>query len=264
MTYTQEDSAKLSSECKKILGDLQILMGECGRQGYAAPNERAQEYMLHGAARRVLVLLRSVENIFSLFPPTLERPLNHEELSDVQINLHAFMINLYGVWDNWAWAFVHRHGLLSAISDYRNVGLFNQKTQKFLPSILKEYLVAETMVSWHTKYLKEYRDALAHRIPLYIPPANFTPEEWEQYKRLEDEKWGCIKSMRWKRLDALWAEQENIGRPWFAFLHSSSKEEGSNSIALHTQILCDAMLVVKFGTMFLGAWHERAYPPHRS
>jgi hypothetical protein len=36
-------------------------------------------------------------------------------LADVQINLHAFVMNLYGIYDNWAWAYVLRHDLEAAM-----------------------------------------------------------------------------------------------------------------------------------------------------
>lgn len=260
MTYTPEDSATLSLDCIKILGDFQALMEECVIQGQATPGERAQEYMLHGAGRRVKVLHRSLENIFRLFPPSQECPLNTADLSDVQINLHAFMINLYGILENWAWAFVYRHGLESEIGARHNVGLFKKRTQGFLPSVLKDYLQSESTSNWQEKYLKNYRDALAHRIPLYVPPATFTPEDVDQYNRLEEEMLQCIKTNQSDQLLATEIEKGNIGRPCFEFLHAFSKEEGSGSIALHTQLLCDSMLIIEFGNMFCAEWHQRAYP----
>lgn len=260
MSYTPEDSAKLQLESLKILSDLQMLMGECIRQGREAANPRVQEYMHFGVGRRVMVLLRSVENIFALFPPSQERPLKHEELSDVQINLHAFIINIYGIWDNWAWAFVHLHDLEAEMGGHHNVGLFKKKTQNFLPSALKDYLQSESTSKWHQTYLKSYRDALAHRIPLYVPPSELNQREWEEYQQLEDEKIKCLKSADWVRLEEVWSDQDNIGRPSFQFLTAFSQEEGLSSLALHSQLLCDSMLIVEFGNLFLGAWQERGFP----
>jgi len=260
MTYTPEDSAKLSLECIKILGDLQTLMGECVRQGEPDPGKRAQEYMLHGVGRRVKVLHRSLENIFQLFPPSQERPLKPEDLADVQINLHAFMINLYGIFENWAWAFIYRHRLESEIGSWNNVGLFKKRTQSFLPSVLKDYLQSKSAANWQKKYLKNYRDALAHRIPLYVPPATFTPEEGDRYNKLTEEQFQCIETRNWDGLQDMKIKQENVGRPCFEFLHAFSKEEGAGSLALHTQLLCDSMLIIEFGNMFCAEWHKRAYP----
>lgn len=258
MRYTAKQSADFSHECRVVIGDLQTLFLGCVTHGQTVNNARAREHMLHGAARRLGVIRRSVENIFNLFPPSLDRPLARDALDDIEINLHAFVINLNGIFDNWAWAFVLRHDLESDIGDRRNVGLFKGKTQRLLPATLKEYLESMTMTQWHEHYLKSYRDALAHRIPLYLPPAEWTQEESEHYNRLEAEKIECIKSMRWERLEAVRAEQGKIGRPCLTFLHAFSKEEASRPVYLHPQLLCDSKAVVEFGTKYLGAWHERA------
>ncbi len=257
MPYTVEQSAKLLQESEDVVRDLQLLMLECVAQGQAVASERSREHLLHGAGRRIGVIRRSVENIFRIFPPSLGRPLERDALSDVQINLHAFVINLCGIFDNWAWAFILRHDLELEIGGRRNVGLFKVKTQQFLPLAISEYLLSDVISKWHEEYLTGYRDALAHRIPLYLPPAVWTKEESEMYNRLEIEKIECIGSMRWERLEEVWAAQDNIGQPCLTFLHAFSKEEASIPVYLHPQLLCDAKAVVEFGKKYLGAWHER-------
>src|SRR5262249_5817486 len=143
-----------------------------------------RDYLRHGVGRRLGVLKKCLERIFSLFPPAQERPLSHEVLTEVQICLHAFVINLSGVFDNWAWAFVLRHELMPAIGDHRNIGMFKTATQRFLPGPLREYVTSAEISNWQDKYLKGYRDALAHRVPLYIPPAAWTPQDAERYQAL--------------------------------------------------------------------------------
>ncbi|NKB24225.1 MAG: hypothetical protein GKR87_07595 [Kiritimatiellae bacterium] len=139
--------------------------------GQESSHTEVKEHLLHGVARRLNVLKRTIENIFEDFPLTTTQPVDHEVLYDVQINLHAFVMNLYGIYDNWAWAYIYQHNLFNKIDGKHEVSLFKQSTTKHLPKILKEYLVSKTMCEWHEQYLKSYRDALAHRIPLYIPPA---------------------------------------------------------------------------------------------
>jgi hypothetical protein len=75
------------------------------------------------------------------------------------------------------------------------------------------------MIKWHSDYLKNYRDALAHRIPLYIPPSELTPEEGERFRALQNEEADCILTNRWDRLEEVKREQNAIGRPCFAFLY---------------------------------------------
>ena len=257
MFYTEEQVVHLTSEQHKVLSELQNLFLQCVVQGQSVADTRVQEYMLHGAARRVGILKRSVENVFTLFPPSIKNPIPLNVRFDVQINLHAFVINLYGVFDNWAWAFVRRHNLETAVGSRKNVGLFNNTTARYLPPVLKDYLASAITTEWYEKYLKNYRDALAHRIPLYVPPAEFTGNDTERYSKLELEKIECIKSMKWKRLDEVWLEQEAIGTPCFSFIHSYSEDDLSRPVLIHPQLLSDSGAVAEFGTLFLKHWHNR-------
>jgi hypothetical protein len=172
-------------------------------------------------------------------------------------------MNLYGVFDNWAWAFVLRHQLEGETGGKRGIGLFNKKTTKHLPSPLRDYLSSATITNWHDNYLKSFRDALAHRIPLYIPPAEYTTEEGERCSSLEREKAELINSMQLDRLDELYAEQEKIGSPSFVFLHAYAEDDPPKPILIHPQLLSDAGSIVEFGTLFLKHWHERAQPVNK-
>ena len=259
MPYTNEESEHFHSACEEVLEELQDLQLKIVVQGQPLEaTSRLREHLLHGAARRVGVIRRSIQNIYSLFPPETERPLNSDALADVQINLHAFVMNLYGLYDNWAWAYVLRHNLESVIADKRRVGLFNEATRSKLPPELRAYLSSPVTTDWHEKYAKSFRDALAHRIPPYLPPAQFTPEEGARYNELENEKIECIKAMRWPRLDEIWREQSALGLPCLTFLHAYTEDTPPQPLILHPQVLSDAKAVVEFGKLFLEHWHKDA------
>jgi hypothetical protein len=240
-----------------VLQGLQQLAVGCVHHGQQTSDPHIQEHMLRGAGRRLAVLRRSIENIYSLFPLNATEKLSRDTLSDVQINLHAFVINLYGVFDNFAWAFVLRHNLVTIIGGRKRVGMFNAATQHYLPDVLKSYLKQESVSWWFDMYLKEYRDALAHRIPLYIPPFTVTENEGEKYNTLEVEKLQCIKAVNWRRLDEIYVEQEAIGVPCYTFLHAFAGGEPPRPVFLHPQVLSDGKTVMEFGELFLKHWHER-------
>jgi hypothetical protein len=61
----------------------------------------AQEYLKHGAARRLKVIARTVQNVFSVCPPNRLQVLESNERCDVEINLHAFLINVTDFWTTW-------------------------------------------------------------------------------------------------------------------------------------------------------------------
>jgi len=258
MIFSEETTAHIIDEFKAVQSGLNSLLVECVKHGQASSSSLVQEHMLRGAGRRLSVLRRSLENIFTLFPIETTEPLAKDVLSDVQINLHAFVINIYGVFENWAWAFVLRHNLEADIGNRQSIGMFKPETQKHLPALLRKYLAEEETKQLYKNYLKEYRDALAHRIPLYIPPAIFTPEQTKQYNELEEEKVACITSARWKRLDEVWEEQSKVGVPCAFFLHEFSGNTTPRPIYLHPQVLCDGKGVIEFGELFLQHWHETA------
>jgi hypothetical protein len=258
MTYTDEQSSKMYRECEKVLGDLQTLMLDGLANSKSLTNEKARQHLTHGVGRRLGAMRRSTGKIFALFPPEQKTPLPRETLEDVQIYLQAFVINLYGVFDNWAWAFVYRHDLLTEIGGRMNVSLFKSTTQRFLPSALRDYLISDTIAAWHEDYLKGYRDALAHRIPIYVPPAAWSEEDKERYNRLEDEKVACIHGRQWEQLEKVWAEQDRVGKACPLFMHEYSDDENARPVFLHPQVLCDSAAVVEFGKLYLANWHECA------
>lgn len=259
MGYSEAQIEKFYQEYENVCQGLQDLMLQTVVSGQELVGEGVKEHLLHGVARRLNVLKRSLENIFYTFPPTASHPLDRDDLYDVQINLHAYVMNLYGIFDNWAWAFVHRHKLIEQVGGMHGVGLFKRNTTRFLPQHLREYLASEEISSWHEDYLKSFRDALAHRIPLYIPPMEVTNEEGQRYNEMEAEKINLIKTMQWEKLDELYEEQSRIGRPSFMFIHSY-KEGEQKPMVLHPQLLCDGLAVVEFGTLFMERWHETAQP----
>jgi hypothetical protein len=217
----------------------------------------AHLYLTQGVGRRVGVLRRALADVFSTFPPDRKDPIPRDDLTGVQISLHAFVMNLAGVFDNWAWAYVLRHDLLEAVGGRLNVGMFKRATQDALPEGLRAYLRSEEMSAWHDNYLKTYRDALAHRIPLYIPPAAWTDADKLEYERLEAEKVRLIGELRWQELDEVWSRQDRIGSACALFLHEAVVGGDSRPVYLHPQMICDGMTVVDFGRRFYEQWHMR-------
>jgi hypothetical protein len=194
MSYSEDQALNITNEKCAVVQELEGLLLQINRQGEASDNAKVREHLLHGAGRRVWVLKRCIENVFMFFPLETKLPLQRDTLSDVQINLHAFVMNLNGIYDNWAWAYVLRHNLEEKIGDRRKIGLFMTPTRKHLPEVLTSYLTGTETTMWYEKYVKPFRDALAHRIPLYIPPAELTHEEAELYRMLLNEQMECLKT----------------------------------------------------------------------
>ena len=131
---------------------------------------RAKEYLTQGVGRRLSILTRCIRNIFSIFPVGRTQHLTLEELADVDINLHAFFINLSGLLDNLAWVFVSENDLLGTSKegklDKEDVGLFKKKTQFRLPEQLRTYLNTGRMTRWYSESAKTTETHSAYNTPL--------------------------------------------------------------------------------------------------
>lgn len=227
----------------------------------SADTDRVREFMQHGVARRLGVLRQTLINVFSEFPPETEVKLDRDSLMSVQINLQAFVINLVGIFDNMAWGFVLLHEAKEEVGGRHGVGMFKDATKRILPPELRDYLNLESSARWHGEYLKNYRDSLAHRIPLYIPPSSITDDEGRRLGEIQPERFDAIMRRDYEAVDALIREQEAIGAPCFVFLQSLSEDEGSKPVYLHPQMLCDAATVLEFGNLFLTHWRTRSSAP---
>ncbi|MBO9355923.1 hypothetical protein GG851_18195 [Bordetella petrii] len=263
MAYTAEQIASLQQEQQKAVAALNKLLLTTVVAGEKQVNVQAKEYLLYGVGRRLKILRYGLSTIFRLFPPDTAKPIASDDLEAVQAALHAFVMNLYGTFENLAWAFVCRHDLIGEIGHHRKVGMFLGSTQRFLPQVLADYLSSETMTAWHTQYLKNYRDALAHRIPLYIPPLTFTDAEGKRYQELVCEEMACIEAERWEVLERVRHEKTNLGSPCFVFWHGLFSEADAKPMQLHPQLVSDVMTILEFGPLYFQHWHERAYPDPR-
>ena len=198
------------------------------------------EYAKHGFLRRLGTLLRCIENTFELLPPNRDdEPPERNVRIDATINIEAFVFNVFGAIDNLAWIWVSEIQLTksdgSAIPNgWVGLGPKNEYVRKSLPQTLQIYLSSRDV--WF-QHLENFRHALAHRIPLYIPPYIVSPEREEEWRSLER----AIDDAMLRgdaEAEAQLKESQNKlcrFRPWM--IHSFS--EGSRPVAFHAQLIAD-------------------------
>jgi hypothetical protein len=217
-------------------------------------NETAAEYCTHGFLRRFETLKRCIENIYTICPPEKLDKLHRDDLLDLTINLQSFIFNVFGCIDNLSWIWVsekqlkNKKGhLLSGIA----VGLMSDEKNKIVRESFSQdfqnYLNGSTQ--WYDEYLTEYRHALAHRIPFYIPPFGLNPEEFKQYESLEKQKFEAIRQNNLQMLSQVNEEQDRLGK--FVPLTKHSYGENSRPVVFHAQILADWNTIVDIAEKFL-------------
>ena len=170
--YSERNLRKLDNEYHLVDRTYDDTLLKLAYLAATLTNEDAKEYVLQGAGRRLRILKCCIHNVFAMFPLTQERVLTDDEAAQLCIPVHAFLINTAGVADNLAWTFAKEKNAALKNTD---VGLHLSKTKDLLTPEFRHYLEEEPISTWSKRYLKEYRDSLAHRIPLYIPPGE-TPD----------------------------------------------------------------------------------------
>ncbi len=223
-------------------------------EGYVVLNlqqPRAREFASQGFPRRVKTMARCIKNVFALIPPERHQLPTSDELSDATINIQSFIFNTYEAVDNLAWIWVSEKGQKrgdgTSIPDaHVGLGRKNISVRQLLPATLQTYLA--TLDEW-MDYLASLRHALAHRIPLYIPPYVIEDADAAAYDELAKKMSAAIKALDFAAYDALSAEQPTLGRfqPWI----SQSFAEGAKPVVFHPQLLADFNTVDELGRKVL-------------
>ncbi|MCP4406614.1 MAG: hypothetical protein GY807_02425 [Gammaproteobacteria bacterium] len=225
-------------------------------------NDKAKEYLMEGAGRRIYVVSRCIENIFRIYPIGQSERLAVDDLTDLGINLHAFFVNISGLFDNLGWVTAYEYDLFGNPKEgklgRKDIGLFNGKNQSHLPKPLRKYLQSGYLRDWYSKYSKEYRDALAHRIPLYVPPALLFKGDMKKLKQLETRK----ATLDLNKLEDIELHNDildqinKLGEANPFFTHSYS--EGSQQMYMHAQVITDYATIEEVVNKFCEHFEPKA------
>ena len=249
MIFSQEDLEKLQEGYLAVSAKYQRLMLAYVTRNYENP--QAQEYARQGFSRRLKTLVRCIDKVFEILPPDrIDLPTN-EELSDAAISIQAFAVNVFGSTDNLAWIWVREKGLTQDDgSPIPNswVGLRQKNTLvrgSFSPEF-QEYL--EGLNGWFG-LLESFRHALAHRIPLYIPPYVIPRDKLAAYHEFADRMTEANNRWDFAEHDRLSAEQEALAA--FMPYMTHSFEEDAKYVAFHAQLLADFNTIEELGHKIL-------------
>jgi hypothetical protein len=213
--------------------------------------ERGREFAFHGFVRRLGTLVRAVEQVFEILPPEREDIPERNEVVDATIAIQSFVLNTFGCLDNLAWIWVYEKGVMNDNGTKlspKKIGL-GKNYKQIRRSFSKQFIAyLESRADW-LDHIIDFRDALAHRIPLYIPPYIVSEKNHEEYNRLEQAKGEASKRADHEEYDRLELEQKKLGvfRPWM----THSQFEGAPSVVFHLQLLRDYVTIDEFGYTML-------------
>jgi hypothetical protein len=217
-------------------------------------NPRAREFARQGFPRRLKVMARCINNVFEAIPPERTELPSRDELSDATINIQSFIFNVFGAIDNLAWIWMAENGQKrrdgTPIRDgHVGLGPDNTAVRGTLSQELQDYL--KTLDAWF-RHLAGLRHALAHRIPLYIPPYVIEAKDEAAYRDFETKMADAGKRGDFKEYDRLSAEQLRLGRfrPWI----QHSFEENAKPVVFHAQMLADFNTVDELARKMVGEY----------
>lgn len=237
MYYSEKALKMLASDYAALNGKLNHLLEKYITLTLSDP--RALEYARQGVPRRLKVLARCIINVFDKIPPERTELPSRDELSDATINIQSFVFNVFGAVDNLAWVWMHHVGQKrqdgTPIPDgHVGLGPKNTSVRATLSKKFQDYLA--TLDGWF-EHMAGLRHALAHRIPLYIPPYVIEENDQAAYREFEAKMTEAAKKPDFAEYDRLAGEQMKLGRfrPWV----QHSFEEKAKPIVFHAQMLAD-------------------------
>jgi hypothetical protein len=196
-------------------------------------------------------MLHCIDTVFETIPPALEEIPPRKTVMEATVAIQAFVINVQGCIDNLAWVWVAEKNVRESDNTEiaaKRVGLGqqNRSVRRSFSQHFRDYL--ESREAWF-EHLKQFRDSLAHRIPLYIPPYVITPNLADQYDALTAAINAALAAGNLAEYEARNAEQDALGvfRP--LMLHS--RTENSPGVVFHAQLLADFNTIDELGREML-------------
>jgi hypothetical protein len=202
-------------------------------------NERARHYAAEGFGRRIQMLRHCIHNVYRIIPLGTAKVPSRTRLYDAQVNIQAFLANVYGIIDNLAWIWVFERGLSDCIPRLHvGLGKKNKQVRESLSPEMQSYLNA--MTEWFD-YLGEFRHALAHRIPVYIPPGMVLSKDVDDYNDLMRKMSDALNQMKPHEYQELSQEQAKL----FVFqpMIAHSTVETKAPYVFHVQMINDFLTV---------------------
>ena len=237
MYFAKESIESLAADYAAMPGKRDELLDAFLSRNYEVA--RAKEFAEHGVSRRLKTMTHCIENVFNILPPERDDLPSMEELTNAVVYIQAFIFNAFACLDNLAWIWVCEKKLTTDKGEDvppTKVGLGKKCriVRRSLPADLRKHL--KSLDEWF-EHLENFRHALAHRIPLYIPPCVVTEKDLPAYRLLDRQMAKAHRRGNYQRYEQLKAQQQALTRFQPEMMHSIG--DNSKRIVFHPQLLSD-------------------------
>ena len=252
MSYSEQGLQRLEDQFLGLQGRCNDLISDYLKKEFT--NEKAKEFVRHGLCRRLGLMVRCIEKIFEVLPPESEEVPDSDLKHEATIHLQAFVFNAYGCLDNLAHIWVLEQNVTQSNGNplplaWVGLGSRNEAVLRSLPEAFTGYL--SEIRDWYDN-LEGFRHALAHRIPLYIPPGSLTEERVGEYFDLQTRINEAERQRDFDAANRLQNEQAALLE--FHPIATHSFGENANILYFHAQMLNDFHTVREIATRLLSCF----------
>jgi hypothetical protein len=251
MSFSSEEIHKLNQRKSKL--EAKWIKVQTTYLNCLLSDELARENLYHGFLRRLGTVVRCIQNTFAICPPDQDRKLSREEEIDLRIQLQTHILNAFGCLDNLAWIWVLERKVTDNGKEIRRgkVG-FSKKCDRVRNSLPSDVLeVLKNQTRW-LEDITNVRDALSHRIPIYVPPYFLTQEEGLTWKALEVQMLTALARENLEDVNRFEKARDALGQFRPIMMHSD--EKGTSAIAFHAKILQDFEVITELADKLLAAF----------
>jgi hypothetical protein len=202
-----------------VFGPLRDWMQKAIQIAGGLTSTNARYYLLHGAGRRFDVTFRAYQKIISIAYDKRSAPLSQDEQIALSQAINITYMNIPGILDNFAWCLIYeRQPELADKIPKNNVGLFSEKFRKQFDAFTEVEKEIKVHDLWQQE-VKERRDPVAHRIPLYVPPSLVTQEEAKAYSAVYNRFSDSLNNLKLDEADVALKQMDSIGTFLPCFVH---------------------------------------------
>lgn len=236
--YSEQDAEELKKYVKSIPNEFDKILIAM-KFSSVLRKTKAKEYLNQGFNRRLKTLSKCICAIFKLTEPNSTVKPTDNELYDVYIYLQSFYINVYGCLDNLARIWVEELQIKNASGKQIRkfeINLWKKNSVVWNTLSTEMQKLIESRETW-INFIIDFRDATAHRIPIYVPPFALSKREEDMYNNLETEMQHSLMKNNIEAYELAKEKQSKIGK--FMPIARHSFTESNSQILYHSQILVD-------------------------
>jgi hypothetical protein len=234
MYFTEQALADLAAEYAAIDAKYEALYERYLTRQYVT--DRGKEFGQQGFLRRVQSLKRCIANVYELLPPERDAVPDDDTRHDAELQAQAFVFHTFGAADNLAWIWVSEKDVRDNGRPLSkgSIGIRKEKVRTSFTPEFRAYLDENKP---RFDYLENFRHALAHRIPFYIPPYIVTHANEAAYRELAQRMSEASARFDFAEYRRLKDEQEALTAFRPRMQHSFIEE--AHPVVFHCQMLAD-------------------------